>query len=225
MPRRCLVVAVLLFALVATPASAGAGSGAGGTNGGSSGFWPLVFSLLWKEQGEPSQTVRISPHPAFPQAKFAVAKTPVTVDITRKQPFTRGLFGVRSSGAAEGRMVLVCDVGWVVDLDRVRPADVQWDANRRMLTVRLPPPAIDSVTPDLPNRQFDLKYTGIAFEFLDSAEGRMVLDDCLNAIQPEARRAAEAHRSNVEKISREQLKELLEKLLRPHFSDLTVIVN
>lgn len=165
-----------------------------------------------------TQEVRLFPQPPIDQTKLVVAKSPITVDVTRTSENWRGMVSVR--------VTVPCDVSYAVDLSQLRQDDVQWDAKTKLMRLQMPRVEIDTVTPNLKERSTTSTYSGWRFKYYDGSVSSDLEDKLLDGVQNEARKLArEQVNSVIKSAARDKLQNFVRKMIQPAVPDAQVVVE
>jgi hypothetical protein len=152
------------------------------------------------------------------QGKLLVARTKVDVAMERTSRNWRGKVRVQ--------MKVPTEITYAIDLTRIRPGDVRVDASKRAVVVRMPPPTVEDVTPDLPAVTHESGYRAARFRLLDRDTSRELQNAMLlHDYQAKARAAGDAAAAKVRPQDREALRQLLRTLLRGTAPGVDVIVE
>lgn len=149
------------------------------------------------------------------QGKLLVARTRVEVTLERS---TRNWRGV-----VEAHLTVPTDVTFSVNLATIRPEHIRVDSKRRLLTVTMPPPQVEDVTPLLPEMKVENSFRRGRFKRFDADASRELLNTMLKEdYQLRARKEGEARLPQVRQEARAALEGLLQTLLRANCPDVRV---
>jgi hypothetical protein len=155
---------------------------------------------------------------AVSQGRLLVARSRVDVSIQRSSRNWRGRVNVL--------MTVPSEATYSVDLSEIKPQHVRIDPARRTLTVTMPEPRVEAVTPVLSDVKTEQKFQSARFRRFDRNVARELQNAILTAdYQTKARTAAEAQLPDVRKVGRLPLQQLLERLLQPTCPGLRVVVE
>jgi hypothetical protein len=175
----------------------------------------LIDTLTRKDS---STTVEVKQGETVSQGKLLVARTRVEVTMERSSRNWRGHVQVH--------MTVPTDVSYAVNLAAIRPEHVRVDARRRLLSVTMPDPQVEAVTPLLPDLKTEDTFKRARFRRFDADASRELQNVMLKEdYQQRARKEGEARLPEVREQAKAALQELLQTLLRPNCPDIRVQVE
>lgn len=225
MIRTLFLVAAFSIAFPAAPLRAAEPATAGWTLAGA---YKLVKKLPLEDlasllddlgPGKSKPEVKARLKELVPQLSLRVhsAKLDVTV-----RDYTPGRMG-----RIEMELSMPADVEYTIDLRTLSPADLKWDSARKILKVKLPPVIVGNVAPRLDEETVEKpRFTGMRSWWFNGAaianlERKLRKED----YRPAAKAEAEKRIPDAVRAGRDQVRDLLKKLLTPLGSDLVVIVE
>jgi hypothetical protein len=178
-----------------------------------------VISLLDKLTRKDSSTsVSLRVGATTSQGKLLVARTRVDVALERSSRNWRGRVIVQ--------LTVPSEVSYSVDLTEIRAKHIRVNKKERLLTVQMPTPQVEDVTPVLSEVKTENTCRWARFKCIDKPmlrelENAMLKEDFL----AQARRMGEDHIPEIRKQGCETLQEFLQRLLGGACPGLTVVVE
>lgn len=124
------------------------------------------------------------------------------------------------------RVSIPCQVEFSIDMAAVRYGPIWFDADRRQLTIELPPVAIREPIPILSEMKVETSYRGLRGVLLDAEKTRRLQEELVREdYTPAAREAALDVYPFAQQRAREQVQSLLQRLFREAGSDIEVVVR
>jgi hypothetical protein len=210
MAHRLALALVLLLPCVAFAILPGAAAVVGPTD---------VISLIDYLTHKDSMTkVEVKPGTVAASNKVLIARMRVDVELDRSSRNWRGTVAVR--------MTVPSDVTYSVDLSAIKPEHVSIDKDNKSLTITMPTPRVEDVTPALTEVKEESKYKGVRFRLTDRRFATQLQNDLLlHDYQSQARKAAEAQIPAATQQGRPQLEAFLQGLFKKARPDLTIHVR
>jgi len=182
--------------------------------------WTEVLALLDDlGPGKTTPEVRAKVKDLIPQLQLRVHSARLDVSVKDVTP--------GRLGSIELELTMPADVEYIVDLKTMGPESLKWEAGRKILRVKLPPVVVGNVSPRLDEEEMSVpRYTGVRYFWFNGAakanlERKLRRED----YRPAARAEAEKRLPDAVRAGRDQVKQLLKKLLLPIGSDVEVIVE
>ncbi len=182
--------------------------------------WADVLALLDDlGPGNTTPEVRARVKDLIPQLQLRVHTARLDVTVTDRSP--------GRLGSIEMELSMPADVEYIVDLKTMGPESLKWEAARKILRVKLPPVIVGNVSPRLDEESVSTpRYTGVRYFWFNGAakanlERKLRRED----YRPAARAEAEKRLPDAVRAGRDQVKNLLKRLLLPIGSDVEVIVE
>jgi hypothetical protein len=175
-----------------------------------------VLDALTRKDSDTSMEVKRGD--TIREGKLLFARTTVEVQMDRSSRNWRGPVRVH--------MTVPSAVSYSIDLAAIRPEDVCVDPAKRLLTITMPEPRVEEVTPLLPELKSEETFHGCRFKRFDGDTSRTLQNAMLREdYQQRARKEGEAHLPEFREQARSALRDLLEGLLRPGCPQLKVRVD
>lgn len=171
-----------------------------------------IIDALTKKDSQTSVDVRFGA--TVSQGKLLIARTKLDVVIDRSSRNWRGQVTVN--------MVVPTEVSYSIDLQQIRADQISLDTQTRTLTVAMPPPTVEDVTPMLSAIKTENAFTQARFKRFDKQTSRDLQNSMLqHDYQVRARRVA---LQNVDRI-RDQGRAALQQFLQQLLPGVKVLVN
>jgi hypothetical protein len=175
-----------------------------------------LIDALTRKDSDTSMDVKLGSTTS--QGKLLVARTRVDVAMERSSRNWRGRVVVQ--------MTVPSDISYSVDLARIRPEHVRLDEKKRQLTVAMPTPEVEDVTPLLNTVRIDNTFRHARFKRLDGDTSRQLQNVMLREdYQARARKSALDRLPQVREQGKGALQALLQKLIGRTFPGITVVVE
>jgi hypothetical protein len=169
-------------------------------------------------KSESSTTVDVKFGQTVSQGKLLVARTKVDVAMDRSSRNWRGRVFVHMSVPTE--------ISYSVDLTSLRTEHIRIDPQHRRLTLLMPEPRVEDVTPLLSGVKTEDRFKAARFRFCDKDTSRELQNAMLlHDYQARARQVGEAAAPQVRGQARETLQLFLQLLLRGTAPDVQVEVE
>ncbi|MFO0930330.1 MAG: DUF4230 domain-containing protein [Gemmataceae bacterium] len=163
-----------------------------------------IIDALTKKDSATSVDVRFGA--TVSQGKLLIARTKVDVVIDRSSRNWRGQVTVN--------MVVPTEVSYSIDLQQIRADQIRLDPEARTLTVTMPVPTVEDVTPMLSAIRTENGYNHARFKFFDKHTTRDLQNGMLqHDYQVRARKVALQNLDRVNNQGRMALQRFLQQLM------------
>jgi hypothetical protein len=177
-----------------------------------------VIDALTKKDSETTVAVTAAGKGTISQGKLLVARTRVEVALSRSSRNWRGRVLVNTK--------VPSDITYSVDLTTIKAEHVRCDAEKKLLTITMPPLQVEDVTPLLAEAQTDRTFQRARFRFCDSNAAREVELALLREdYQARARKFGEERLATVREQGRATLENFLQALFHATAPDVRVVVE